>query len=354
MPTALVTGANGFIGSHLVEHLQARGWQPFAMVRRTSNLDNLSEAHPEYRYADLRDEDSLAAAMDGVEVVFHVAGILRAFSPAPLNAVNGGGAGRVLRAAERAGVRRVVLVSSLEGAGPSVGDVPRSEAHKPTPFTWYGTSKHLGELEAWKAAQRGQIEVTVVRPPLVYGPRDTDVLQMIQSAIMGVVANPGFYEAPLSAVHPRDLCRGIALAAEKGQTLPVGTTGHVLDGGGQAAATRPSPTDPAGQGIYYFTDGGRHSVISFGHAAAAAGGRRAITVKIPRPIAAFAGWANEALGRARGSAPAYNTDKVRASFASGWWADHARATAELGYEPQVPLQRGLEETVRWYRERRIL
>ena len=100
---ALVTGANGFIGSHLVEHLHDCGKTPVAMVRESSNLRHVEGSPAELRYATLREPDSLAAAMEGCDAVFHVAGLTAAFSEQTLQDVNAQGTANVLAAAQRAG-----------------------------------------------------------------------------------------------------------------------------------------------------------------------------------------------------------------------------------------------------------
>jgi nucleoside-diphosphate-sugar epimerase len=355
---ALVTGANGFIGSHLVEYLQDRGDHPYAMVRETSNLDNLAGAEVEFRYASLDDIDSLSEAMQGVDVVYHVAGITAAFNSEVLDRVNSQGTANVLEAARRAknGPRRVLYVSSLEAAGQSHHDCARAEHHRPEPFTRYGTSKFGGEQAAWTAAQHADIEVVIVRPPLVYGPRDLDVLQMLQSAKWGIVATPLGRNGWISAIHCHDLVRGIVLVGERGRKLPAGGDGrHVLEGGG---AANDQPVDesshPAGEGIYFLDDGGRHTIAHFGQQAAAALGKKALTIPTPKAVIWMSAVAAETAGRFTGRAPALNRDKVTASFATGWWCDATRARAELGYQVEMPLDVGLHQWVGWLRENKLL
>ena len=355
--TCLVTGANGFIGSHLVEYLQDRGDSPIGMVRKTSDLDNLADRSVNFRYGSLSDLDSLVAAMEGVEIVYHLAGVTAAFTTETLNQVNSQGTANVLAAARQAspGPRRVVLVSSLEAAGPSDHDLARAEHHAPAPFTRYGNSKFGGEKHGWEAAAWGDFEVVIVRPPLVYGPRDEDVLQMIQSANFHVVAQPGFDKPWMSAIHNHDLVRGIVLAAEKGRCLPPGREGHALNGGGaNNTESADSSSDPRGEGIYFLEDGGRHTIASFGQQAAEALGKKAITIPTPYPVVWLVAAASELGGRMVGKAPALNRDKVHASFASGWWCDSSRAREELGYVPEMPLERGLEQTVQWLRDHKVL
>lgn len=355
---ALVTGANGFVGSHLVEWLQERGDHPYAMVRKTSNVANLDDAGCEYRYGSLGDLDSLIEAMEGVDIVYHVAGITAAFTPDALNEVNAAGTARVFEAARKAknGPARVVYISSLEAAGPSHHEVARAEHHKPAPFTWYGTSKFGGEQAAWEAAQTAtDFDVVIVRPPLVYGPRDQDVLQMIQSSNWRIVARPGFRDTHMSAIHNHDLVRGITLAGDRGKALPKDPDVHVLMGGGhEHHQPIEDPAHPIGQGIYFFCDGGQHSIKSFGHDAAKALGKSAMTLPVPSPLGWIGAFAAELAGRMSGKAPAFNRDKHRASLASGWWCDSSRARAELGYTVEMPLDAGLEQTVRWLRDNKVL
>jgi nucleoside-diphosphate-sugar epimerase len=355
----LVTGASGFIGSHLVDALHTRGDRVRATVRKTSKLAHLEGSPAELVHAPLDDVAALTAAMADVEIVYHVAGLTAAFTRAEFDRANVEGAANVFTAASQAprGPRRVVLVSSLMAAGPSHAAVARREHHAHTPgFTRYGDSKLGGEKLAWAHARTGALEVVIVRPPLVYGPRDLDVLQMIKSANAGLIAQPGLGRpASLSAIHALDLIDGIILAGERGAPLPRGDEEHVLaDRGAPTDHVPDHPDHPAGRGIYYFTDGGCHTVTSFGRAAAAALGKKALVVRFPGPAVMTVAAVNTWLGRLRGRAPALSLDKARGSLSPGWWCDDGKARHELGYSPQYPLERGLEHTVAWLRDRRWL
>lgn len=349
----VVTGANGFIGSHLVEHLLARGHEVRAMVRSSARLDNLAGCRPELVHASLADPASMAAAFDGAEVVYHVAGLTAAFDRAAFDRANAEGTRNVFAAvrAARRPPRRVVYVSSLMAAGPSHREVARREHHAPREaFTLYGDSKLAGERLALEAARAGDVEAVIVRPPAVYGPRDEDMLQMIRSAKAGLVAQPGRAAAWMSFVHALDLVRGIALAGERGRPLPRGEHAHALDGGGCPDDHVPEhPSHPAGEGIYFITDGARGTVVEFGRTAARILGRRALAVAFPRAAVWTVAGINHAIGRLRGVAPALTLDKARGSMAPGWWCDDSKAAHELGYAPEWPLERGLEHTIAWAR-----
>jgi nucleoside-diphosphate-sugar epimerase len=357
----LVTGASGFIGSHLCEVLRERGHEVRAMVRRSSKLSKLDDAARgkpfELAYADLDDVEAIAEALRGIEVVYHVAGITAAFDRTGFDRGNVDGVANLFAAIQRARahstVRRVVQISSLMAAGPSHPRSPRREHHRhELGFTLYGDSKLDGEKLAIAAARAGELELVIVRPPLVYGPRDEDVLQMIKSAALRVVAQPGLRPTWMSAIHGRDLAIGIALAGERGRPVPLDPDfAHVLiTGEGGDPAMLGLADDPRGTGIYYLTDGGRTSVAEFGQLAAAALGRRARTIPLPSFAVRSVGLLSEGFGRARGQVPPLTRDKARASLSAGWWCDDARARKELDWSPSLPLEKGLEDTIRWLRE----
>ncbi len=357
----LVTGASGFIGSHLVHRLQAMGTPARALLRRTSRTENLDDGPDpgaisrSQRYAALDDVPAMAEAMQGCEIVYHVAGLTAAYDRASFDRVNVEGLRCVIAAIRQAarmgtGPRRLLVCSSSMAAGPCHPSMPRREQHRVTRgFTDYGESKLLAENVAWEAAQEG-LEVVVVRPPLVYGPRDRDVFQIIRAANSRIVPVPGGVDAPLSAIHVHDLVEGMILAATRGQCLPQRKDAHVLAGDGLEPHVRPrDPCDPLGEGIYYFTDGEQHTVASLGLAAARALGKRAFRLNLPRGVVLGAGRVNEIIGRVRGRVPALTCDKARGSLSTGWWYDDSRAREQLGYRAELGLAVGLENTVSWLR-----
>ena len=358
---ALVTGASGFIGSHLCEVLRERGHDVRAMVRPSSKLAKLelgAAGTPfTLAYASLGEVESMADAMAKVDVVYHVAGATAAFDRKGFDRTNVAGVSNLFLALERArergqGPRRVVQVSSLMAAGPSHYRTARREHHRHAPgFTDYGDSKLEGERVAIEAARKAEVELVIVRPPLVYGPRDEDVLQMIKSSAMGVVAQPGLRPTWMSAIHGRDLARAIVLAGERGEPVPHDPeAAHVHKGDGGDPRAPGKLDDPRGVGIYYFSDGGRTSISEFGQVSARALGRRALTVPLPAFAVRSVGRLNQRVGEALGRIPALTLDKARGSLASGWWCDDAKARATLDWSSEFTLQTGLEDTIRWLRE----
>src|SRR5438105_10238363 len=167
----LLTGGSGFLGSFVAEQLAAEGHVVRALVRPRSErkvLDKLPRV--ELAPGAIEDRASLGAAVDGVDAVVHVAGIVKARRPAEFFEVNTQGTRNLLEAAMRRPVPRFVYVSSLAAVGPSADGTPVPDDVEPRPVTHYGRSK----LEAERAvlAAKDRLHVTVVRPPLIYGPRD--------------------------------------------------------------------------------------------------------------------------------------------------------------------------------------
>ncbi len=354
--TAFVTGASGFIGSALVDALQARGLHVRALLRKTSSRTNLEAALAnglELVEGTLSDTDAMRDALAGVDLVFHVAGLTAAFSRDELVRANTEGTANLLEAARTATPtpRRVILVSTLEAAGPTDPSLARREYHKVDPYTDYGQSKAGGERVAYEVARASALDILVVRPPIVYGPRDVDMLENVRAARMGVAAAPGLGDKPFSIVHVDDLVRGILDVADRGQPLPRDTDDHVLAMGGlPKTELAEDPCHPAGRGIYYFCDGGRWRFTDFGVAAGKAMDRRVVALRIPGPLVRVIGGMTHAVGRVRGKVPALTLDKIRGALGSGWWCASDKAIAELGWAPQVSLEDGMTRTIAWYRE----
>ena len=171
MSKTLVTGASGFIGTHLVRALVEKGHAVTCLVRQRSVVKPLEALGTRLCAGDVTDANSLTSAVNGQDVVFHLAGRTRALNAHEFHAVNEGGTRAVAQAcAAQTPPPVLVIVSSLAAAGPSTLDRPHVETDPSAPVSHYGRSKRAGELAA--AAMAHRIPVTVVRPPIVIGPGD--------------------------------------------------------------------------------------------------------------------------------------------------------------------------------------
>lgn len=319
---ALVTGANGFVGSHLVRHLIASGWDVRAMVRRTSDVTLLEGAGDTRVFGDITDVDSLVEAVRGVDVVFHVAGAIAALDQAGFDRVNVTGTENVIAAINGLDEkpRRLVLVSSIAAGGPSPDDRARHENDTPSPVSMYGHSKLGGEraLEHLDAS----VEWVVVRPPVVYGSGDSATMDLYDGVRRGVIWRLSGPPRRLSFVHVHDLVEGMRLAAT---------------------------VEGVGGERYYLCGPDDGTMVDMQDAIARAMDRRCWRVVVPTPLAWAAGWIADAVQRMRGRAKPFGMDKVVEGVQTSWVVNHDKARDELGFEGTVAFDDGVREAIGWYR-----
>ena len=320
--TILVTGATGFVGSHLVDRLLERGRTVRCLVRRSSNLRYLKDPRIEFAYGGLDDATDWDAAFENVGTIYHVAGMTFARRAREYFEVNHRGTESILAAAlkRRAGIKRFVLISSLAAIGPSRDGEPVDEETSATPITPYGKSKLMGE-EALHAVG-DLLPSTIVRPPAVYGPRDYALLEFFKAIRRGTMPMIGRYDKRLSLVHARDLVNGIILAGESERSI--GRT-------------------------YFVSSEEVYSMRALAESIAELFGRRARSLAIPRPLAYGVALAAEAFAAVTRKPPVINRDKVRELSERCWGCSIERAKQELGYRPQIPILEGFQETIDWYK-----
>lgn len=315
---ALVTGATGFVGSHLVAQLCRAGDEVTALVRspaRASVLEGLG-----YRAVagDLDDDRALAAAVAGQDVIYHVAALVAARDEAEFFRVNRGGTVRLLDAARASGAPRFVLVSSLAAAGPSRPGMPLKGDEPPRPVTAYGRSKLAAEVEV----RKGSLPWTIIRPPTVYGPRDREVLKLFRIAGTGIVPVLGSGDQHLSAIYAPDLAEALVRVAHTPETV-----GRIFYASHEEVITSGELVKTIGRAI----------------------GRRVRIIPVPE----FAGRAilhvTGTVARIAGRATILNPDKANEFFQRAWTCDPSELSAATGWSAQHDLTSGIEATAEWYR-----
>ena len=325
MPSpALVTGATGFVGRHLVDALRKSGRPVRALVRDPGKFLSVfpDPSGIEIHRGDMEDAKILNGAVQGAEVIFHVAGVTKALHNQDFDKVNHQAARLLYEAVRAQGLRpRIVHVSSLAAAGPSPGPEPPEDFSESRPVTRYGRSKLMGE-EALREILPG-LPWTIVRPPVVFGPGDTDVLHFFRAVARGLNPILGHDRKLVSLVYVTDLAEALARAADAASAI--GKTYYV----GYDRAYRWS---------------------ELGAIAARLMGRSCRSVAIPLEIAWIGAAFAQILGRIRRKPTILNLEKLREAQQDYWVCSPAAATRDFGFCPGKPLEGAFEETIAWYRE----
>ncbi len=327
--TALLTGGTGFVGSHAAAAFAGAGWRVRCTVRASSDTRWLEELDVEIVEVDLESGAGLARALRDVRVVLHAAGVTRAPDPSRYRAVNVEATGRVAAAAVETGCRRLVFISSLAARGPDGADGPTSA---------YGRSKR--EAEALLGRVGGKLEVVVLRPAGVYGPRDVDMVPLFRAATRGWLPVPAT-TAPIQPVYVTDVASAALRAAEAGLAGPA-----VDAAAGQAAAGGPGRR---GFGPYPVAEPRRYGWDEVRRALEEASGRRVRPLRLPPALYETAGLLGEAIGRLTGRAPPFDRRRARDLARHAWTCDVGRTERELGWKAEVSLPEGLRRTLAWYR-----
>lgn len=313
----LVTGGTGFIGTHLLEHLSAGGESVRALVRR-ARMARVLPPGVEAVYGDLASGVGVQEALLGVDAVIHLAGVTKALHTRDYYTGNVGATEQLARAMAGRGIR-LVHVSSLAAMGPSCAGTPLTEDAEPHPLTHYGKSK----LEAERVVRDLAPDAVIVRPPVVYGPRDTDVFQLLKSISKGLVLEISGGERWFSAIYVKDLVKGLLAA--------LGT--------------------PCAAGRSYFLAHARP--LSWGQLGASAARimrRTPRVVAVPFGVANAVGACAEIWARMTGKPGIISREKIAEARCVAWTCDTARATQELGFVAPTALDEGLAATLAWYKE----
>lgn len=331
---ALVTGASGFIGSTLIEQLAARGIEVDALMRKTSDDSNLKGLKYRRVEGDLSDADSLKRAVEGVDYVFHLAGAVTAKDRAGYFRHNAEGTRRLAEAAAETGgsLKRFVHVSSLAAAGPASSRDPRREGDPNAPVSAYGESKLQGEVEVLRHKDR--LPVVIVRPPMVFGPKDKGVFVVMQTVARNLMPlMQGSAEGGhkyYSSVHVDDLCQGIV-----------------------QAGLAPLEKVPSGE-IFYISSDEIHSYEELLKAMSESLGKRPIRVRVPMLALTAAAHALGGVSKLTGKSFALNPDKLNEILPDYWICSNAKAREVLGFRPRHDLSSGIAQTVEWYKRNQWL
>lgn len=325
----LVTGANGFLGSHLVDLLIESGDVDVrVLVRKTSNLTWLEGKKFEKFFGDVGSPGpDLKAALQGVEVVYHVAGAVKALRKKTFYAVNEQGTGNLLEAclSLKTPPRRFVLVSSAGAAGPSRTDAPLTEDIPPRPVTEYGRSKLAAEELAKKYMDR--LSIAIMRPGAIYGPRDIELLPAFRAVKRGLAARLGVSHRSFNMCHARDVAKAVMLA------------GVVESAGSETFLVGGVNTD-------------QNELVK---AIADVMGKPGVwSPPLPKFLIYFAAMISSLVGQITRKPRIFIWGNARRLLAKNWTMDISKAQRILGYRPDYNLDTGVRDAIDWYRENDML
>ena len=320
---SLVTGASGFIGSHIAEYLKKQGEDVVALVRKTSNVEFLNSIGVELRYGELIDPDSLKKAMEGVDVVYHSAAVVDEWvTREAARKANVEGTKNILEAAKAAGVKRFIFVSSLAVLGMrdhhgTPADAPYYKAGDP-----YIDTKIDSEQLALDYYKTYGLPVTIVRPGFVFGPRDDKLIPRIVDKLESKkFMFVGDGKNRINAVYVENLTDAIIAAAKAENTI------------GQK---------------YNVTNGSEMNIENFIYNIADMWNIKRPEKHVPKPVAYFLCSILEGVARAVKAKNPPLITKTRIKFLSlNLDFDIGKTRKDLRYDPRISIEEGLKRTKEW-------
>lgn len=320
---AVVTGANGFVGSHLVDNLLDKGWKVRCIVRKSSNLKWLDKKNIEIYDCGLFDKDRLRKAFKDANYIFHVAGVVKSKTKEGYFTGNVETTKNLLDVAleNTSTIKKFLVVSSQTVTGPSTKDKPVDENSVCNPITTYGRSKL--EEEKLALSYKDKLPITICRAPAVYGERDTEIFIYFQTFNKGLTTTIGFNKKELSLIHAIDLVEGFYLAAISEKS------------NGQ---------------IYFISSEEFYTWEEINSITSKVLNKKPIIIKVPHflvyTIAAIAQFF-----AIFSSKPAtLNIEKAKDITQQFWTCDTSKAIKDLGYRQKISIEEGIKRTCTWYKD----
>lgn len=318
---AFITGATGFIGSHLADKLiHDSNWGEVKCLVRSREkwLEGKDYTRVD---GDLNSIRAIERALDGVDVIFHLAAIVKATSQAEFDHANVDATENIIHLAKKSGVKKLVILSSLAASGSSNG-TPRIESDPMEPVSMYGKSKKKMEQMIHREAGN-DLSITLIRPPAVYGPREEQIFTLFKIMNKGIAPIVGDGENPkISLLYVDDLIQAILLAADQKLT-----------------------------GVHtYFVSGERVTNWNeISEIVKTVLNKKLTTVKLRSTWVKNIAGIIETTASFFGTYPVINREKAN-EMVLEWTCSHQKATNELHYKPEYTLEEGLSRTIRWYKK----
>ena len=321
---AIVTGANGFVGSHLVDYLLTKDFEVRCIVRKSSNLRWLKNKNVIIFDCGLFNKDGIRKAFNGANYIFHVAGVVKAKNEAGYFRGNVEATKVLLEVAEefKENIKKFLIVSSQTVSGPSSSiNNPVNEETDCKPLTTYARSKL--KQEQVTLAFKEIFPVTICRAPAIYGERDTEIFIYFQVFNRGLTTMIGFDKKELSLLHVADLVEGLYLAAI---------------------------SDKANGEIYFISSEKFYTWDEVGKITSKVLNKKAFRIRLPHfivfTVAAFA----QFFAMFSSKPATLNIEKAKDLTQRYWTCDTSKAIRDLGYSQKISIEEGIKRTCDWYKQ----
>ena len=320
---ALVTGATGFIGSHLVEALVQRGFQVRCLVRNKRHLGWVKDSPVEFVVGNCQERNSLKQGVKDVDQVFHLAGVTTAVKEKTYFEVNALGTENLVQACieNNTRLKKFIYLSSQAAAGPCRSGGKKKESDPCEPVSPYGKSKLLGEQLALSHSH--ELPLLILRPCAVYGPRDKSFYALFKCLSKSIKPCLSDHDQHISMCYVQDLVRAILLAAE---------------------------TQTKNGEIFFLSDGEDYRMEEIGDIFAQAMEISALQLRLPKQMLFGMAFFAECFSRVSGKPSIMSRGKVEEMIRKNWLCDITKARALLGFDPRISLALGAELTVAWYKK----
>jgi nucleoside-diphosphate-sugar epimerase len=322
-----ITGATGFVGSFLAENLLEKKHSVRCLVRKQSNLRWIADLDVECYYGTLSDVKSLYKGLEDVDMVFHLAGLTKARTEKEYFVANYMGTKNLVDAVIKVNneLQRFVHISSQAAVGPSPSIIPIDENYSPNPLTYYGKSKLAGEN--YVSEKKGKFPITILRPPAVYGPRDTDILEFFRTVKNGIIPQLSGKDKYLSLIHVKDLVQGIICASELKKAIGK---------------------------IYFITSPKPYPWSEIAKTTLKVMNKRGFKLPVPLTVMKGVAFVSEGISSFTNKPALVNNQKVIEMQQDFWICSPDRAKKELDFEAKISLEDGIRETIAWYKENKWL
>ncbi|WP_462265852.1 NAD-dependent epimerase/dehydratase family protein [Mucilaginibacter sp.] len=323
----LITGASGFVGYHLITEALKNNLEVYAAIRKSSNVEHLKGLNIQFTYPDFGNAESLRQEFKEkqYDYVIHAAGVTKARSGQEYHHINTVYTRNLAQAAVSINhhFKKMVFISSLAAIGPlHTSNGILTEHTEPKPVTAYGKSKLKAEQELH---QTTTLNYTILRPTAVYGPREKDIFIFIKQIAKGLEPYIGNKAQKLSFVYVTDLAKASVTALEGGDRK-----------------------------TYNLSDGNFYDRYEMADIAKSILNTKAIKLHLPMGLVKLIASVAQSVSRLKNQASALNIEKLKELTAANWNCSIEEAKIDLGFYPQYNLQKGLTETLAWYKANKWL